>query len=79
MTAVDELLAEVRATRDLPAPAAAREIRRAAHVTQARMAEALGVDRTTLARWEAGAMRPRPAQRARWSELLLQLEREVAA
>lgn len=79
MSTVEDLLAEVRNVRRSPSPDAARLIRRAAKVTQERMAQALGVDRTTLARWEAGTMHPRPAQRDAWHALLAQLEREVAA
>jgi transcriptional regulator with XRE-family HTH domain len=77
MDGIDDLVAEVREQRKLPA--VARATRRKAGVSQARMAAALGVDRTTLARWELGRIQPRPAQRQRWQELLDKLEREVAA
>lgn len=75
-TEAEALIAEVRKDRTMRHHA--RSIRVQARVTQSRMATALGVDRTTLARWEAGTMQPRPAQRQRWQELLDQLEREVA-
>lgn len=72
-----DLLGEVRANRSLIS--SSRRIRRAAGITQARMAVALGVDRTTLVRWEAGTMWPRPAQLERWRRLLCELENELSA
>lgn len=66
---LDELRAESRR-----APAEAQRIRMAAHVSQARMAAELGIDRVTLARWELGWHRPRPVIRRRWNDLLDQLE-----
>lgn len=74
-----DLLAEVRAARDLPSPEMARLIRRAAGVSVARMAQALEINRTTLFRWETGEMQPRAAQRARYGQLLAELQREVAS
>ncbi|MDO3396993.1 helix-turn-helix transcriptional regulator [Nocardioides sp. SOB44] len=77
-TAMEGLLAEVRRARELTTGPTAREIRRAAGLTQERLAAALGVDRTTLARWEAGTSRPRPAELATWVDLLDALRQEVA-
>ncbi len=73
------LLEEVRASRRLPPPETARWIRKAARVSQTRMARELGVDRVTLAKWEAGAMQPRPAHRASWAALLDELQQELTA
>jgi DNA-binding XRE family transcriptional regulator len=73
------LIDEVRANRRMPSPETARMIRRAAHVTQARMAREIGVDRVTFIRWESGATRPRPELRARWAALLEDLQRELAS
>jgi transcriptional regulator with XRE-family HTH domain len=42
--------------------------RRAAGYTQEGLAERLGVDRTAVARWEAGDYEPRPRQRPRIAE-----------
>jgi DNA-binding transcriptional regulator YiaG len=79
MTAdVQGLLAEVRRARELTTVPVARDIRRAAGLTQERLALALGVDRTTLARWEAGSSRPRPAELAVWVDALEALRQEVA-
>jgi DNA-binding transcriptional regulator YiaG len=74
--AVEGLLAEVRRARELTTSPTARDIRRAAGVTQERLALALGVDRTTLARWESGTTRPRPAELAAWVEALDALRQE---
>lgn len=67
------LLDEVQA--NLQLRARSRAARRLSGVSQDRMAAAIQVDRTTLARWESGAMTPRPAQRRRWAELVDELER----
>lgn len=72
-------MAEVRATKRGPSPKRAAEIRRAAGITQARMALALGIDRSTLARWETGHMTPRQTQAGRWRDLLAQIEHELSA
>ena len=75
------LVQDVREERRLPPPAMAAAIRRAAGVSQARLAAELGVDRVTVARWErAGASwsrTPRGELRRRYAELLAELEREV--
>jgi len=78
---VNALTLEIRQARRLPPPPMAAAIRRAAGVSQARMAAALGVNRVTIARWEAtGASwsrRPRGELRQRYTELLDELRREV--
>jgi transcriptional regulator with XRE-family HTH domain len=73
------LIEEVRAAKTLPPPGTARTIRIANGVTQQRLAAAIGVDRTTLARWEAGTSKPRARQRARYAEVLAALEKEMTA
>ena len=52
------LLEEVRSRRRLPPPALRKAIREAAGVSQRRVAEDLGVDRVTVARWESGSRNP---------------------
>lgn len=80
MTEHEALIAEVReSAKQLPAPATARWIRRAARVSQSRLAQAVGVDRTTIARWEAGACEPRGVQRSRYADILEALQKELAA
>jgi DNA-binding transcriptional regulator YiaG len=71
------LIDEVRASRRMPSPEIARMIRRAAHVSQDRMARELGVDRITLYRWENGLARPRPEAQTKWAALLEQLQKEL--
>jgi DNA-binding transcriptional regulator YiaG len=77
MDQLDSLRAEVRESRDLPDRS--RNARRRAAVSQGRLADAIPVSRTTLARWELGLAQPRPAQRRRWLELIQMLEQECAA
>lgn len=74
---VEQLVSEVRRVRELTK--SARKIRADAGLTQQRLADALGVDRTTLARWETGATRPHPAQLKRWTEILDALRLEEAS
>ena len=71
------LLEQVREYRRLPIPAVAREIRRAAHVSQDAVACELGVHRVTVARWETGTRSPRGPLRLAYAKLLSDLQREV--
>ena len=75
MTLVDE----VRAIRGLPSPQLARMIRVSAGVSQKRLGAEIGVDRTTIIRWEAGQSKPRGEQRVRYAEVLAALQKELAA
>ncbi len=70
----DELLARARAAGRLPAPPQRRSIRRAARVTRAELAAALGVSPMSVYRWETGGARPRGDNAARYAELLEQLD-----
>lgn len=56
---ISELLREVRERPTLPPPEMRRAIRKAAGITQARLAGALGVHEITLLRWEHGSHEPR--------------------
>lgn len=59
--------------------AAARARRRALGLTQVDIADALGIDPALVSRAERGVTRPRAADvRARWLELLADLEKELA-
>jgi transcriptional regulator with XRE-family HTH domain len=69
----------VRAAQRLPTPAAARSIRQAAGVTQHELADELGIDRVTVARWELGERTPRGELRLRYIRLLDELREAVAA
>lgn len=74
-----DLRQEARLGRELLAPGVARQIRIGAGVTQARMAEELGVDRTTVVRWERGASLPRGAARRHYLDLLADLRQDAAS
>lgn len=75
MTGMDDLIAEIRRAKALT-PAEAERVRKAAGVSQARLAEAMGIENSTLNQWEAGKRTPRPEGMARWSEAIERL-REV--
>lgn len=71
------LAEDCRTMKRLPGPALARAIRVDAGVTQARLAQELGVHWTTVARWEAGRRSPRGRLRLAYAQVLASL-REVA-
>ncbi len=73
------LLEQVRAAQRLPAPAVARAIRQAAGVTQQQVADELGVNRVTVARYELGERSPRSELRLRYVELLETLREATGA
>ncbi|MER7983386.1 helix-turn-helix transcriptional regulator [Streptomyces sp. NPDC095817] len=54
----------------LPAPAERARLRLAGSLTQAEVAEALGVHRVQVARWENGRAEPRPPHRQTYARLL---------
>ena len=74
---MSELLEELRHVRRLPPPTLARAIRKAAEVSQERMADELGVHRVTVARWEAGQRRPRGRLLHAYVALLDALQQET--
>jgi transcriptional regulator with XRE-family HTH domain len=71
------LIDQVRQARRLPPPVVARAIRDAAGVSQQQVADELGINRVSVARWELGARIPRGPLRLRYVELLDEL-REIA-
>ena len=71
---VISLVDELRRSRALPpAPPLARAIRERAGVTQARLARELGVDQTTVSRYELGLRTARGRLAERYAEVLRQL------
>lgn len=52
----------------------AREIRERSRLSQAEVAEAVGVSQPTVAGWEAGRRRPHGELAARYADLLARLE-----
>ena len=77
MAVSKSLIAEVRANGSIPPPRVARAIRLAAGLSQERMAEELGIDRSLLARWELGERRPRGPRGRAYGHVLAALKREV--
>lgn len=67
--AVDRLIARAQQG-DLPAPAERERLRKTAGFTQEEVAEALGIRRETMARWESGQAQPRAPKRAAYARLL---------
>ena len=79
MVAMNALAEHVRAARKLPPPAIARAIREEAGVSQQRLADELGVNRVTVARWELGVRVSRGELRLRYIALLEELAEAVGA
>ena len=75
--AVANLIDRLRANR-LPPPAERRSIRRRARASLEDVADALGVEKMTVSRWERGIRQPWPKHRAAYISLLRALA-EVAA
>lgn len=57
---IDRVQALAMRTPTVPTPAYIRTLREALRLTQAQLAERVGVDKMTVARWEWGKMRPSP-------------------
>lgn len=72
MTAMAEVLAIAQLRADVRS-GRARAIRERAHLSQADVARAVGVDQPTVARWEAGRF-PRREHSVRYAELLSHLD-----
>jgi DNA-binding transcriptional regulator YiaG len=72
----DELVQLVR-SRAQAKSGKARRIRELVNVSQREMAAAVGVNTSTLARWERGECVPRDAAALRWARALEQLKREA--
>jgi DNA-binding transcriptional regulator YiaG len=71
---VSTLLDEVRVALSLPSPAAARQIRESAAVSQRKLAAELGVSEASVHRWEAGTHAPRGPARIAYAQLLADLD-----
>jgi DNA-binding transcriptional regulator YiaG len=77
-TPIDEAVAKALARRGLPSPEERRRIRQGAGLSQGDIADALGVDWSTVSRWEAGVRDPDGANVGAYAELLDRLRRVVA-
>lgn len=76
MSNLDEIRRKSQAHRELPGPALRRAIREDAGLSQADLAEPLGVTRAAVCRWETGDRRPRGRLLVAYAELLQTLRRE---
>lgn len=56
---IDEALTHARARRRLPDPPLRRYLRERAGLSQGALAQAVGVEVSTISRWERGAREPR--------------------
>ncbi len=75
---IDEILERARGQR-IPTPEVCRALRRRAGLTQTDLAEVLGIDRASVARYELGTRRPRGETAAAYRQLLDRLAREAVA
>jgi transcriptional regulator with XRE-family HTH domain len=70
-------LATGRLRRRLPPPEMRRRLRERAGIPQEALAQAVGVDRATVSRWETGEREPRARHLARYVEVLDRLAAEA--
>ncbi|WP_236246848.1 MULTISPECIES: helix-turn-helix transcriptional regulator [unclassified Streptomyces] len=63
----------------LPPPRVRQQLRLAGGLTQAEVAEVIGVKRVAVARWEAGLTQPHRNNRLKYAELLRRLAEEHPA
>ena len=78
-TSLDDALAAARLRRRLPDPALRRLIRQRAGVSQDAVAEALGIDRASVSRYESGRRTPCAAVLRRYLDVLDRLVEEARA
>lgn len=74
----EDHLAEARRRRSLPPGTLLRTLRRSAGLSQEAVAEALGVTRTSVCRYELGERRPTGDVAQRYARVIDQLAREVS-
>jgi len=74
--ALDSALGRARARRRLPPPAARRQLRERAGLTQADIAATLGVTREAIAQWESGRRDPTRGLVSAYVDILDRIARE---
>jgi transcriptional regulator with XRE-family HTH domain len=77
--AIDALLAEASARRALPPVEIRRLLRQRVGISQQELADAIGVSRPALSRWETGSRSPRGSSRIAYAQALQRLGREEVA
>ena len=73
---LETLVERSRSKRRLPEPNLRRILRESARVSQEDLAQALGVNRSTICRWENGARSPRGSNLSAYLNLLDRLAAE---
>lgn len=71
--AADSIRQLMQIRRDLPPPAERRVLRQQAGLSQAELAGAIGVSKTTIGNWETGARNPSGIYRTRYVEALREM------
>ena len=74
---LDQIEQLIAARRKIGSGTTARQIREAAGMTQADIAEKVGVTASAMSRLEAGTRTPRPETLLRWAEVLRDIERRL--
>lgn len=74
-----DLAHHARVANSLPTPEKARLIREAAGISQTQLAEAIGVHRMTILRWENGERRPRGLHLTAYCAALQEMRQGVLA
>jgi transcriptional regulator with XRE-family HTH domain len=70
-------VARLARARSLAETGRGRRIREAAGLSYRELADAVGVNGSTILRWETGTCRPRADAALRWAATLAHLEREI--
>jgi DNA-binding transcriptional regulator YiaG len=78
-TVAEKIRFRLRVRRDLPDPAARREIREAAELSQQELADAIGVTRQAVSHWEAGIRTPKGILLDRYIEAIRAMQDRDAA
>lgn len=79
MSTIDQLVHRALLRASLPEPAHRRALREKAGLSQAEVAEALGVSRPAVVRWERGERMPRRQHLDAYVELLRRLAGETSS
>lgn len=74
---LDQIEQLIAARRKVGSGATARQLREAAGMTQADIAEKIGVTPSAMSRLEAGTRKPRPETLLRWASTLNEIERRL--